>query len=796
MNLFENPQNLYLGLGLLLTLVLLYRWSQGVKIRRIKQLTSLELLPKLIPRWSTRQQFIKFSLILLAALFLFLGFARPQWGLKMRKSQPTGIDILIALDVSKSMLARDVKPNRLERVKLSISNLLDRVSGDRLGLIAFSGSAFLQCPLTLDHQAFIKTLSDLNVGIIKKLGTDLARPIEEAVQSFSKDDADRFLILLSDGEDLEGKGLKQAKEAAKKGVKIYTIGIGAKEGVRIPMDPIGQAPKNFLRDPQGNTVISRMDEDSLRDIAEATNGKYFSLGPTGEGLAKVLGLLQSIGQQKKREQLSSELPIDRFQLFIIFGFIVLCLEMLSFRESKNIISRANQYILIVVCMLSGCLKQDNVKRAEDALKSGKPAQAAQLFEAEIDASIGSEQKVDPRLFVNSGLAYLQAGNLDKAEASLEKSLDANLDNPSLQAKALNALGNIFYKRANQFLDRRNVMEARKAWEKSKKYYESSSQIDGNEKANQNLTSLNQQILERINSLICKITGKVWRDLNGDGKPQKNEPDLKGFVFWDKDGNGEHNQTNEPSVACNDAGVFSFEWISDQFPTSLRLGTKLEESNQTKSMFLVPMLPPPPPPENPNFVKNYYLDLPKPGEKIIALPYRAAPTLRGIVWQDQNGNGQKDPEDQGFSSAKLFLDQNGNFQADQNETTFEPQEDGSFAYPVQPGQYSVCVLPQNPDANVTFPIEEKKAYLSWVDFESDSNNLDFGIQDNSGEDQNSSDQQNQPPPTPSEEEKEAAKPKPEEVNALYERLLQEMESKSEPLEQDVQAVESLTSGRDY
>jgi hypothetical protein len=209
-----------------------------------------------------------------------------------------------------------------------------------------------------------------------------------------------------------------------------------------------------------------------------------------------------------------------------------------------------------------------------------------------------------------------------------------------------------------------------------------------------------------------------------------------------------------------------------------------------------MLPPPPPPENPNFVKNYYLDLPKPGEKIIALPYRAAPTLRGIVWQDQNGNGQKDPEDQGFSSAKLFLDQNGNFQADQNETTFEPQEDGSFAYPVQPGQYSVCVLPQNPDANVTFPIEEKKAYLSWVDFESDSNNLDFGIQDNSGEDQNSSDQQNQPPPTPSEEEKEAAKPKPEEVNALYERLLQEMESKSEPLEQDVQAVESLTSGRDY
>ncbi len=796
MNLFQDPRNLYLGLGVLFILIFLFHWSQGIKIKRIKQLTSLELLPKLIPGWSNKHQFIKFGTVLFALLFLFLGLARPQWGVEKRISHPSGIDVLIALDVSKSMLARDVKPNRLERVKLSISNLLDRVTGDRLGLIAFSGSAFLQCPLTLDHQAFIKTLSDLNVGIIKKHGTDLSRPIEEAVQSFSEDDADRFLILLSDGEDLEGKGLKQAKEAAKKGIKIYTIGIGAKEGVRIPMDPIGQAPKNYLRDPQGNTVISKMDETSLKNIAEATNGKYFSLGPTGEGLAKVLGLLQSIGQQKKREQLSSELPIDRFQLFIILGFILLCLEMLSFHESKKIISNMNKIVLIMTCFLTGCIKQDNVKRAEDALESGKPEQAAQLFDAEINASIDSEDGVDPRLFVNSGLAYLKAGKLDKAEDSLEKSLDANLDNPSLQAKALNALGNIFYNRANQFLDQRNVMEARKAWEQSKKYYESSSQIDGNEKANQNLSTLNQQIIERINSLICIISGKVWRDLNGDGKPQKNEPNLKGFIFWDKDGNGEHNKTTEPVVECDATGVFSFEWISDQFPTSLRLGTKLEESNQTNKIFLVPMLPPPPPPENPNFVKNYYLNLPSPGEKIIALPYRAAPTLRGSIWQDQNGNGKKDQEDKGFSSAKLFLDQNGDFQPDQNETTFEPQDDGSFAYPVQPGQYSVCILPQNPDANVTFPIEEKKAYLAWVDFENVSQNLDFGIHDNSEEDQNSSSQQNQPPPPSSEENEEEEKTMPEEVNALYERLLQEMESKSEPLEQEVQAAESLTSGRDY
>ena len=212
-----------------------------------------------------------------------------------------------------------------------------------------------------------------------------------------------------------------------------------------------------------------------------------------------------------------------------------------------------------------------------------------------------------------------------------------------------------------------------------------------------------------------------------------------------------------------------------------------------------MLPPPPPPENPDFVKNYYLRLNSPGNITIGMPFRNAPILRGNVWKDENGNGQKDKLDAGFSAVKLFLDQNGNFQLDQNETAFEPKEDGSFVHPVPPGQYSVCVQPQNPDANVTFPIEANKAYLTWVDFESISENLNFGIQDNSNDDQNSSSKQNQPSPSPPQEEKNDGNeppPMPEEVNALYERLLQEMESKSEPLEQEVQAIDNLTTGRDY
>ncbi len=797
MNLFANTDFLYLGLIVLCSILVLYRLSQKKKKARLNLLTSDALLFKLVPSWASNQQLLKFFLFALAITFLFLGLARPQWGSENRKSEPTGIDIMIAVDVSKSMLARDTLPNRLERVKLSITNLLDRVSGDRLGLIAFSGSAFLQCPLTLDHQAFTKTLKDLQIGIIKKTGTDLSSPIDEAIYSFSTDDTDRFLVLLSDGEDLEGQGLQKAKEAAKLGVKIYAIGIGGKAGVRIPMDPIEQVAKNFLRDPEGQTIVTKLDQDSLRAIAQASGGNYYSLGPTGEGLAKVFENLQSIGQQKRREQLSTELPIDRYQLFVVFGLLFLFIEMVTVKIKRRSISQLCSFTLIFVLLFPGCFKQDNVKRAEEALASGDPTRAAEFFMAEIKAYENTEDKVDPRLYLNAGLAFLDAGQLNKSEKSLNDALDANLGEPVLQAKALNGLGNIFYQRANQFLDKRNVREARLAWEQAREHYEKSIGLWKNEKAKQNLLSLNQQLQERINTLISKISGQIWRDLNGDGKPQNIEPDLQGYIFWDKDLNGEHNKSNEPAVQTDENGFFSFEWISDQYPISLRIGTKLKEGNQSQTNLLIPMLPAPPPPESSENVKNYYLNLEQSGEKIIGIPYRSAPTLQGVVWRDENGNGEQDSSDKGFSSAQLFLDQNGNFQLDQNETTFEPSEDGTFKQPVPPGQYSLCVQPKNPDANVTFPIEAQKAYLAWTDFESPSVNLNFGIQDNMEQEQNSSAPQNQPPPKDKENQNSnSSKPIPEDVNALYERLLQEMESKSEPLEREIKEVQSTSSGRDY
>lgn len=802
MKFFVDPMILYAGLATAFGLIVLYWQSQKVRSRRIRTLISGKLISKLIPSWSPGLQYFKAGLIVISVLLLFAALARPQWGTLQKKMNPTGIDVLIALDVSKSMLARDVRPNRLERVKLGINNLLDRVRGDRLGLVAFSGTAFLQCPLTLDHQAFSKTLKDLEVGIIKAQGTNLAAPIEEASRSFSSQDRDRFLILLSDGEDLEGQGLKRAKQAKEEGIRIFTIGIGSPDGARIPMDPLGQPAQNFLKNPEGKTVISQMDEKSLRDIAETTGGRYYSLGPTGEGLARVLEHLQAVGHQKKREQWSTELPIDRYQPFVIIALIFLLVEMLTSSGKRTLANAGRTSIVLLVLFFSGCLKQDNVKRAEEAMESGDPESAARLYMAEINAS--GETDPDPRLLLNAGIAHLEAGALDKAAATLNQALDASIDNPKLQSTCLNALGNISYLRANQWLDQRNVVEARKAWELALQSYESAALLDGNAKAGRNLESLKNQLEERIKAMLCLISGRIWRDRNGDGTIQKGEPGLPGFVYWDRDGNGERNETSEPMVKTDEKGRFAFEWISREYPVEIRLGSKLIDSNQSRGEAMMPIFAPPPPPENPSLVKNHYLLVERAGKIDLPLPYRAAPVLRGSVWNDANADGARQESEKGSSQAMLFLDQNGNFQFDENETSFKPRQDGSFAHVVAPGQYSLSVKPDNPDANVTFPIEQRKAYLAWVDFESSSENLDFGLkepeqqQDGSPEPQEEQSQANDPSSKneDSKEEGDGAEPLPQEVNALYERLLQEMESKSEPLEQEIRMIGSRPAGRDY
>ena len=216
-------------------------------------------------------------------------------------------------------------------------------------------------------------------------------------------------------------------------------------------------------------------------------------------------------------------------------------------------------------------------------------------------------------------------------------------------------------------------------------------------------------------------------------------------------------------------------------------------------------PAPPPPQNSNQVKNFPLRIEKAGSTSVFIPYRSAPIIQGKVWADTDGDAQLNIEEVGFSKAKLFLDEDGNFELDENETSFAPDSNGSFLLPLPPGQYSLCIAPDNADANITFPIEEKKAYLTWVDYESPSDSLLFGVQDNQQQDSQSSENNQTQQPQPgdqdndqnTQESESSENAPPEEVNALYERLLQEMESKSKNLDDEKQrAVGTIPKGRDY
>jgi len=447
----------------------------------------------------------------------------------------------------------------------------------------------------------------------------------------------------------------------------------------------------------------------------------------------------------------------------------------------------------------GCSQPDNTRRAEEATLKGNHLEAARLYSNEIDSLKDGDDSLKV-LRLNAGLSYLQAGSFPKAEEFLQATLEQSTDDPEIQSKAINALGNLFYAKANSFLDQQNVNEARKSWEKAREFYSAASQIDANPLAEKNLDSLNDQIQNRIESLVSKIQGLVWRDINGNGKREENERLLPARIFWDKNDDGEHNESLEPAIPGNEMGQFAFEWISGIYPTSLKLASIIPDQNESSPSILLPLFPPPPPPFEASGTRNHLVEIDKPGSLFIPMPWRAAPSLNGIVWNDSNIDGKVDDNESGSTAATLFIDKNGNFQLDDNETSFKPSDDGKFSQIVPPGQYSLCIKPDNPDTNVTYPIEEHKAYLTWVDFEQSSKPMFFGIQDRSeGNSSSESSPQNNPNPErieEDEENKEAKTPSTEEVNALYERLLQETESKSEPLENDIPNSNPVQAGRDY
>ncbi len=322
--------------------VLFYMWSSRRRRLMLEKFADKSLIGSIAPSMSIVRRTIKIFLIVAGTVLMLIALARPQWGFVWQEVKRTGLDIMIAMDVSKSMLANDVKPNRLERSKFAVKDLVKKLSGDRIGLVAFAGTSFLQCPLTIDYNGFLLSLEDLTTFTIPRGGTSITSAIREAVQAFSQKTADAakekkysVLIIITDGEDFEGDAIAAAKEAAQAGIKIFCVGVGTLEGELIPVSE-GYASKEYLMDKSGETIKTRLNEDILKEVAISTGGSYVRVTQGDFGL--VLIYEKSISRLEKRdiEAKMKKNYQERFQYFLAAAVFLLLAEMLL-SEKKRVL---------------------------------------------------------------------------------------------------------------------------------------------------------------------------------------------------------------------------------------------------------------------------------------------------------------------------------------------------------------------------------------------------------------------------------------------------------------------------
>ena len=331
---FAEPMFLW-GLLSLPLFALLFVYAYHRRKKLAARFVSLSMLPKLSTSVSPWRRLAKVTLLLFAIAFLFVALARPQWGRKMEHIERRGLDLVLLQDISLSMLAEDIKPNRLTRSRHEISAFLESLSGDRVGLVAVSGEAQVMVPLTRDYGTVQMMLRELTPGWLMP-GTNLENAIRKGMSLYKNSgSAGQYsvMILMSDGEELEAAAVNAAKEAAEMGIRIYTIGIGSREGVPIPV-PSKNGEVAYKKDLQGNIVTTRLEDGTLQEIASVTGGLYFYASPGEFQLQKVLTEIASL---EKKEQASDRMENyqDRYQIFLGLAALLFLIEALVSERGRK-----------------------------------------------------------------------------------------------------------------------------------------------------------------------------------------------------------------------------------------------------------------------------------------------------------------------------------------------------------------------------------------------------------------------------------------------------------------------------
>jgi Ca-activated chloride channel family protein len=520
---FVHPA--WLAVGFAACLGALWTWGRDDRRQRktLAALVSPHLIPELTRSMSTARRRFRRSLFAAAVALLFVALAEPQAGFHWEQMKRRGNDIIFAVDTSRSMLTPDVKPNRLVRAKLAIDDFVGRLDGDAVGLVAFAGSAFLQCPLTLDYGAFHESLAALDTRIIPRGGTDISSAIR-AAQSALHDRAgsDKILILVTDGEDLEGDALDTAKAAAKQdGLKIYTVGVGSANGDLIPL-PADQGG-GFLKDDQGHLVRSRLDEPALRALAQATGGSYAPLGASNQGLDVIYREAIAPLAKHDLEARTERVYIERYQ-WPLAACLACLLASLMVGSRRRSASRAPESarvtesasgaasigkvsmgpsgsgaasgaaavsaaLAVIFWLVPGQSAHASPATAASAYQSGDFSRAQQEYSA-----AAARDPAQPLLKFDAGSAAYKAGDYPVAAHEFQSSLDAAKSGSEKrlaeQQDAYYNLGNTLY-REGQKTEKSDAQKTMEAWTSAVKAYDAALQLragDADSKFNRELVN--------------------------------------------------------------------------------------------------------------------------------------------------------------------------------------------------------------------------------------------------------------------------------------------------------------------
>jgi Ca-activated chloride channel homolog len=493
---FGAPQWLW-GLLLIPLLVALFIRSEQRGLKRLQEFVSARLLPQLAGTVNRPRRVIRFALQLLGLALAIVSLAQPRWGYTFEDVKRKGLDLLIAVDTSRSMLSNDVQPNRLDRVKLAIQDLISQLQGDRVGLIAFAGRAFLQAPLTIDYDAVVEALNDLDTKTIPEGGTNISSAITLATQSFGKSAmGNRALVIFTDGEELSGDALKTAKEAADAGVRIFTVGVGTPQGSLIPVTG-DDGETSFVKDSSGQVVKSKLDDKRLREIAQATGGFYFHLenGPRtmqqiqNEGLAKM--------QAAEMDVRLSRRPIERYEwllgaALIALAFSILIPERKRARQPAYAAAPIKAATAAALLVLFLSLSAFATAPGLDAYRGGKFEDAYSQFQQTLKTH--PQSRAEDKLQFDSGAAAYKLKDYSKAMESFSQALLSR--DIGLQSKGHYNLGNTLYQRGEtQKSDDKKLSD----WTNALDHYEQTLKLDPqNKEAKDNYDYVKRKIEELKN----------------------------------------------------------------------------------------------------------------------------------------------------------------------------------------------------------------------------------------------------------------------------------------------------------